>query len=241
MSTYSRRSLWAVALATAFMLVSCGIEDYEYLYPPTELSSGTTIIIRHNTQNKDSSAFLGYELYYKIYLGDSSSDPPAVAGTDASTIEASWSTVYPDVVVKRITDAGYVKMASSKDLSSATVTTLKGDPFFDISSGELPKAVDATLNLIGEAGTWNKTVDNSVSSTYYLRRQATSSTSEHLLFTDYEYSKIDCDPSNTSGSKYWIRIYAVAFGFNSDWSYLYGTPILATSSTYSYDSICLNP
>jgi len=239
MSIYAGRSLRTAAVAAVLILASCGIEDYVYLYPPSEYSSGTTIIVKHNTQNKEASAFLGYQFYYKIYLNDSSSTPPAAATADAATIEANWTTVYPDVVVKRITDAGYVKMASSKDLDSATVTTLKADPFFDLSSSELSKSVAATLYL--NTGTWSKAVDNVTTSTYYLRRQATSSTSEHLSFTDLEYSSTDCDTTSPSGSKFWIRIYAVAYGVNADWTPLYGTPIRATSSTFSYDTLYLGP
>lgn len=236
----ARRSFRAAVLAAALVLVSCGIEDYEYLFPPSEYSSGTTIIIKHNTQNQDASAFLGYQFYYKIYLGDSENTPPTSASNDAAAIESNWTTVYPDVVVKRMTDAGYVKMASSKDLSSPTVTTIKADPFFDISSSELADSVTATLYL--GTGTWNKAVDNSTTATYYLRRQATvPATSEHLRFTDFEYSSEDCDPTSPSGSKFWIRIYAVAYGFDTDWTPLYGTPVRATSSGYSYDTLYLGP
>jgi hypothetical protein len=237
--THTGRSCRTAALAAVLVLASCGIEDYDYLYPPTELSSGTTIIIKHNIQNMEANAFLGYQFYYKIYQGDSASTPPTAANTDAATIESNWTSVYPDVVVKRMTDAGYVKMASSKDLSSSVVTTLKADPFFDISSGELAKSVTATLYL--GTGTWDKTVDNSTTNTYYLRRQATSASSEHLSFTDLEYSSTDCDSTNPSGSRFWIRIYAVAYGVNSNWTPLYGTPVRATSSGYSYDTLYLGP
>lgn len=223
----------------ALVLASCGIEEYDYLYPPTELSSGTTIIIKHNTQNLDVSSFLGYQFYYKIYLGDSSSTPPTAANTDAATIESNWTTVYPDVVLKRMTDAGYVKMASSKDLSSPVVTTLKADPFLDIGSGDLAKSVAATLYL--GTGTWDKTIDNSITDSYYLRRQATSASSEHLSFTDLEYSSTDCDPGDPSGSCFWIRIYAVAYGVDTDWTPLYSAPVRATSSGYSYDTLYLGP
>jgi len=221
-------------------MASCGIEDYEYLYPPSEYSSGTTILIKHNTQNKESSSFLGYQFYYKIYQGDSSSTPPTTASTDGATIEANWSTIYPDVIVKRMTDAGYVKMVSSKDLSSSTVTSLKADPLFNIGSTELAKTVVASLDL--SSGIWSKTVDNGTPESYYLRRQATSATSEHLSFTDLEYSSTDCDTTNPSGSKFWIRIYAVAYGVNSDWTPVYGTPIRATTNnSTSYDTLYLGP
>ena len=238
--THTGRYCRTAALAAVLVLASCGIEEYEYLYPPSEYSSGTTIIIKHNTQNQEASSFLGYQFYYKIYQNDSESTPPTAASTDAATIEANWTTVYPDVVVKRLTDVGYVKMASSKDLSSPTVTTLKSDPFFDVSSGELAESVTATLYL--NTGTWSKAVNNATTDTYYLRRQATaSSTSEHLSFTDLEYSSADCDAANPSGSRFWIRIYAVAYEVDTDWTPLYGTPVRATSSGYSYDTLYLGP
>lgn len=231
----------ALVAVLALVLASCGIEEYDYLYPPTELSSGTTIIIKHNTQNQEVSSFLGYQFYYKIYLGDSSSTPPTAANTDAATIESNWTTVYPDVVLKRMTDAGYVKMASSVDTtdgSSTVVKTTKSDPFLDVSLLEATESVMATLDL--NSGIWTKLV-NSASESYYLRRQATSSSSEHLSFTDLEYSSTDCDPGNPSGSYFWIRIYAVAYGVDTDWTPLYSAPIRATSSGYSYDTLKLSP
>lgn len=242
MRSYANKSLGAAVLAAALCLASCGIEDYEYLYSPYEYSSGKTLIIKHNTQNQSSSSFLGYQLYYKIYLGDSTSTPPTAATTDAATIEANWSDIYPDVIMKRITDAGYVTMVSSNDLSSSVVTsaTEKADPFLAISSTELTKTVLATLDLASDSGTWKKNVDG-VDTEYYLRRRATSSSSdEYLSFTDYEYSTKDCD-TTTSGTVYWLRAYAVAYGFSSDWTPFYSTPTRATSSTFSYDTLCLNP
>lgn len=228
----------AALLAAALACSSCGLESYEYLYAPAEFSSGTTLIIKHNTTNKDSGSFLGYQFYYKIYCNNDSSTVPSAAGTDSATIEANWSTIYPDVIVKRMTDAGYVTMVSSRDYSNPSVIFPKTEPLLRIETGELAKSITATLDL--KSGEWYKTVDSTVTETYYLRRRAKSGTSsEYIGFSDLEYSSDDCDPSSASGTKFWIRVYAVAYGFSSDWSPFFSTPIIATSSNFNYETVYL--
>lgn len=53
---------------------SCGLLDYAYLYPPTLRTSGVgggaTIELAHNLDNA-GTRLVGYELYYRLYDGDS--------------------------------------------------------------------------------------------------------------------------------------------------------------------------
>ena len=229
----------AALLAAALACSSCGLESYRNLFAPIELgSSGTTLIVKHNTSNKDSSDFLGYQFYYKIYCNNDSSTIPAAASTDAATIESNWTDIYPDVVVKRMTDAGYVTMVSSDDHTSSVVTLAKTEPFLRLDSTELAKAVTATLDL--HSGEWYKTVDSVVTETFYLRRRAKSGTaSGYLSFSDLEYSSEDCDSSSTTGTRFWLRVYAVAYGIGTDWSPFFSTPTRATSSSFGYDTLYL--
>ena len=204
----------AAILVAAMGLSSCGLEDYEYLYPPSEESSGTTLAVVHNVNN-DSLNFLGYQVYYRIYCGTSGTVPPTAATTDAATIEASWSDVYPDVVIKRIKDAGYAAMISADNYTNASVgvSDLKPDPLIDVDSTEAALKVIGTIFLSSE-GKWTKSVAGSITATYFMRRNTLdSATSCYRAFDDLEYSSDDC---TGTGSYYWIRAYAFAYGLDND-------------------------
>ena len=226
----------ALLLAAVMGLSTCGLQEYEYLYPPSEASSSTDLVIYHNTSNI-SSTFLGYQIYYRIYCGTSSVTPPAAAITDASTIESSWADVYPDVVIKRLKAAGYVPMVSSSSLSSPYVTSIKPDPFLAISSSESSSSVHGIISLSSvNSGQWTKTVGSATSTTLYVRRNAKDASSNYRTFYDLTYSDDDCEGT---GNYFWIRAYAFAYGLDNSFSPFYSTPIRLTSSTYDADTLYL--
>jgi hypothetical protein len=213
-----------LVLVTAAFFMGCGLQDYEYLYPPSESSTGTLIAFTHNTANSTSD-FRGYEVYYKIYLTSDTTSPPAAA-SDAAKIEASWSTVYPDQVIKRIKDAGYVGIAAS---SSTPVTSLKTPPLVTIANADVSKLVQASINLL--PGTMTVTVPglpDTVTSYYVARKALEADGKTYRSFSDFTASSTDCD--TTSGSHFWIRAYAFGYGLDSNFAEFFGLPCVVADT-----------
>jgi hypothetical protein len=217
-----RAILLPLILGAAALVMACGFQDYVYLYPPTESSSGTLLALTHNTNNV-SAYFRGYEVYYRIYL-TSDTISPSAASSDASKIEASWSDVYPDQVIKRIKDAGYVSMVASL---TSPVMSPKAAPLVTVASADVAKLVQASLDLA--SGEMKVTVPGSpdVVTTYHVRRNVVAPDSSYREFTDFTPGS-DCDSS--SGSYYWIRAYAFAYGFDGSLAPIYSTPTVLAAT-----------
>lgn len=215
-----------------FLLSSCGLEEYVYLYPPSEYySSGTSSLTRnmsHNTLNADSSFFLGYQVYYKIYGSSSLLEEPALAATEASSIESSSS---PDVAFSRLSGSyGYkpiIGMTSGGNLAST--------PIVRIADSNKADSIYASFDL--ENGT--VTVYNSSQTSeedFDIYRSATdnSSSSGYKSFTDLTTALADEDVDTKNGTAYyWIRVYGIAYGLNTaTFESIYSSPAVLADTIY---------
>ncbi len=177
----------------------------------------------HSTENTNAY-FIGYEVFYRIYCGSSSTEAPASASTDASVIEENFSATVPDVIVQRLLAKNYKTIVGLVDGSGVS-------PLISISATDIGQSIQASLDL--ENGTAKIFVGNvlQASSPYQpreIRRNVTDSNSANRLFTDPTTGD-DCNTS--SGSTYfWIKAYAVAYGITDDFQNLYSTPLILANT-----------
>lgn len=204
-----------LAAALGLCAVSCGLEDYPYLYPASGVSasSSTNLDFSHNPEN-NTSYFLGYEVYYRIYDGTSTS-ASTVASTDQSYIESSWTSVTPDVILARLKAKGYTRLIHLK----ADASTVQAAPFARFSSSTSSGYCSFTLDQYGTASIQ---VDGSTTESFYARRNATnSSTGVYRTFGDFTKDD-DCDFTSTgvaAGSKAsyaYVMAYVFAYGIDSN-------------------------
>jgi hypothetical protein len=201
--------LLPLCLFLAAVASSCGLEDYPYLYPASGVSqsSSTTLDFSHNTANADSSCFLGYEVYYRIYDGGSSS-ASAVASTDGAYIESSWDSVTPDVILARLKAKGYVRLIR---------TDRSYSPFVAVSSANVGSSVYATFTL-DTTGTGTVLVNSATSETFTVRRNCYNSAgTDYRNFGDFTKGD-DCNYTTTSAtdpSYAYVRAYVFAYGLDT--------------------------
>jgi hypothetical protein len=219
-------------LALALVLLSlsaCGVDTYVYLEAPIEASSSkssTTRILIHNTNNS-STSFLGYEVYYKIYCGGSdSSTPPASLDAEVTTLDANWSTAYPDSIISNLKNKGYRTMVGVKD--GVTVSLL-----LPIDAADTGLAIQAELDLLGGTVRLIRPSSQAVISSLSLYRNATSSTSTSSNYLEFSDPTIgdDCDTKSGSTS-FWIRAYAVAFGLSDSLAEIRSVPVVLADHVY---------
>jgi hypothetical protein len=197
-----------LCLGLALCGLSCGLEDYPYLYPAsTSTSANTTLTFSHNTAN-DNAYFLGYEVYYRIYDG-SASGASAVASTDGAYIESNWNSVTPDVILARLKAKGYVRLVRlDRSVSPLVLISSPG------SSASVQLSLDAN-------GLGYLFVGGSLYSTFTVRRNAyDSSGSAYRTFGDFTKGS-DCNYEATGGttsasvSNAFVKAYVFAYGLNS--------------------------
>lgn len=210
---------------------TCGIANYDYLYPPTDQSDAilsTTRILSHNTENANASSFSGYKIYYKIY-GSSSDTAPDSAASDASYIDSSWTSTYPDTIFQKISSTYGYKEIVGLDVSNGY--SLVSTPLVRIKKTSLSDAVIASLNL--EDGTITITDSTTSSQTNYaIRRKVIDTDASYKKFTDQlDSTDKDADVNYTDGSKYcWIRIYAIAYGQDNSFTDVYSIPCVLAAT-----------
>ncbi len=212
----TRRAAFPLCLGAFLLLISssCGLEDYPYLYPASGVteSSSTTLDFSHNPENS-TDYFLGYEVYYRIYDGTSSS-ASSVAGTDSSYIESSWTSVTPDVILARLKAKGYTRLIHLK----SDLTTVQAAPFVKFSSSISSGYCSFTLD---QTGTAVIQVNGSTTENFYARRNSTnSSTGVYRTFGDFTKDD-DCDFTSTGvaasakAAYAYVQAYVFAYGVNS--------------------------
>ena len=210
---------YVYTLSIVLLLQSCGIESYDYLYPPRENSSSTTSTTRtflHDTDN-DIEGFRGYQIYYKLYMGPSASVLPDSAISEASSIESYRSTGYPDTVIAKMETLGY-----------RAIVPLGINPVPVVSITDASKEAQVDINLIKETLTLN--VDG-VEDIYDIRRSTYDTKGENRSFLAID--PIDDDVSTISGGdNMWIRVYAFAYGLNSSFSAFYSLPTVVADTIY---------
>lgn len=219
-------SLLGLALLS---LSTCGLEDYPYLYPASGVSasSSTTLDFSHNVENNGSSYFLGYEVYYRIYDGTSSS-ASAVATNDMSYIMSSWDDVTPDVILARLKAKGYVRLVRT-DRSSL--------PFVPVDSATMSSGegvyTSFTLDSSGSAAIIvNSDSSDPRSKTFSVRRNTLNSAgSDYRNFGDFTEGD-DCDYTtydNADPDYAYVEAYVFAYGLDDSLNTVVSRPSLLTN------------
>ncbi|MBL8966093.1 MAG: hypothetical protein JNG85_03730 [Spirochaetaceae bacterium] len=85
------------------LLGACGIDSYSYYYPPSVANSGdNNLYLTHSTNNSDA-AFLGYEIYYRVFEDKAKADGIASAIYSA----ANSSSTAPSVLQNQLTSGTF--------------------------------------------------------------------------------------------------------------------------------------
>ncbi len=213
-----------LCLTLAALAGGCGIDDYPYLYPASGVSplSSTTLDFTHNTAN-DSAYFLGYEVYYRIYDGDSSS-AIATATSDDSYIRSSWDDISPDVIFARLNSKGYSRIV---DVSSGAADA---PPLVDVASADTGKTIYAEFALTA-AGYGTIAIDGSLAKNLLIRRNSYDSAGKaYRNFGDFKKDS-DClfekglDPADYA----YVQAYVFAYGLDANFKPLISRPTMLTN------------
>lgn len=224
--------LASLALGATLLLGACGLETYLYLEAPNYYSStGTVLSFGHSTTNTNPN-FLGYEVYYRLYPGNSNTAPSS-ASSDISAISSSISAASgADQVVALLKTKKFRRMGQS----AVTPVISPGNPPFTA----IPAGLTGTAGIITTIDLGDGTaVTSVVGSSLYCARSVLASDLSYRPFTDAWYDEFDCDTSNSTTDYIdylnkmthpYLVAYAFAYALQSDFTATYSYPTLLNSS-----------
>lgn len=102
----------ALFLVSTTLLISCGLDEYTYLYPPINTSKTGYIYTFDNNQLNDPAVFIGYKLLYKFF-------PSTIKVDEEISNVTSRYTSSPTTIYQYMTgDLGFkdLKIGTSDDL-----------------------------------------------------------------------------------------------------------------------------
>ena len=201
----------------ALVSSGCGLPQEPYLYPPEVRNLGLSpgVLEFENPTDNDPDIFLGFLLFYKLYL----SDDPTLAGDLQATGE-SFFTSYRlstyNIVDERGVSSGYTlfKVLSFDDITAPG--SWEGDPsrgelnFADINNTEGSyTAADGTTELLLFDPLERKFYSGTDTSSWEAVAFSDSS-------TDYELDHSDLPSGITvlSGTELTGAVWAVSYGFD---------------------------
>jgi hypothetical protein len=128
---YSLRS-WTLLLICASFLISCGIEDYPYLYPVPQgnisqvLNSRATVVIP--SSNSGNPAFYNYSIYYRIYVSNINENSPSVG---------NFSNINPTLAQDYSAIAVYINSTTTGNTSIDSLFQNRNYNALELSNGNL--------------------------------------------------------------------------------------------------------
>ena len=200
-------------------LVSCGLEDYVYLYPPETAKTNEVLAFSNNIQN-DPLVFYGYKILYRFYKS-------ADAASDGIASVANLYTSYPTTVydkMKSVLKYRDLLLGESKaaDLiidsaDKQAVFTIQLDFTETVSLGN-----DALL-AISEGSP--VTVPDLSSSVVLYRSVSTPGNVgfEKNELLGYDDMVVDENYIDGSGETY-LLLYVLAYGYNSSFIPVFSEP-----------------
>ncbi|MCX7025715.1 MAG: hypothetical protein NT080_14045 [Spirochaetes bacterium] len=212
-------AFFAAALFAANLVVSCGLEEYPYLSPPTVDTeanlSGNTFSFRNDASNPDPPDCQGYEFYYRIYNATGPAD------SDKTTITVYIEDFTPDAILQKMRDLGYRRLSlgvTLEPLSKQSSLLEVPDP----SDDSYP--IDITFPSTGEEPyihcTANDPEDLEIS-----RLPEETSDPVSFLFPFVELDDADVDNTDPPVVPFFVQMYAVSSGIRlSDFTSIYSTP-----------------
>lgn len=219
-------------------LTACGLPSYAYLYPPTDVKSrlnpegGEYDLIFKNAYENNTSIFMGYEIYYKIYdpLDSDTSDTLYITDRDAinTTAGVGGNTL--------LENRKFTRLYTTTSNDSSFIHN-SNEPAFSIESVLLDEDFNIRLFLDQEQPSGNsfiaETYESSVTftDTPYLYRYVVNgslNTTSKKLFDINDFDINDSDmpdsiiidsftqSSNSGGYYLYISFYILSYGKNPD-------------------------
>jgi len=199
----------------------CGLDSTVFYSPPTLINGGNSIILTHNTANTDAS-FLGYEVYYRVYMVDSnfySAKAEADLVTIASTQDTSLYTP-ASAFQKLTTGLGFVRLTTT----SGTMPLLEYVPF---------TANVFTIQPIGSTK-WYYYSD-SIGAPTYLVRNNLNHDSFNSSYGSFDIDYFDKTPTIGPSGNICVSFFAVAYGFDfsASTTTIFSLPSLGARLSYT--------
>jgi len=206
--------LCALAACSLFLHAGCGVDDFVYLYPVTQLLNSPSADPSKNyfsfrTTDDDNSSnvsdyFRGFEIYYRIYNSDT------VRAQDASDI-AAYNTNNPTTVFNFVaTSKRYVRMNSSARIGAfPLIAGTSSDRDVKIRFADYPPEI-ASID-VGGSGLGTP-----------LRTKNEGTETDSFVFT--EITQGDSDVSySTSGltDTFFVQAYVFAYGYDTVYKPIY--------------------
>lgn len=198
-------------MAAVAVLFACGLPSFEVIYEPYAKAAGTTgnLEFLHNTLNASSTVFVGYEIYYRLYVSES------VARTEIAAISA-FNQTEPSNVVNRLTSTlGYQRISGSSISSGSK-------PVIAIESTEKSSSInfELTFSKIFQSETPQITIAANPMTNGSIRRNvldpANPDTGKEFFAIGKTETAIDINRSGIpSTEEYYLQLYVLAYGIST--------------------------
>jgi hypothetical protein len=193
----------------SFFFNGCGLETVTYYSPPSFSYGSNILTLTHNSAN--SSAFLGYDIYYRAYYSQSEAD---TARQNIENLTSSVSST-PESVLTQMTSTGFKRIYLASNPLTAPI------PLLPVASGTAPTYTFQMPNNT-QSTNWYFTVStdtsNAPTETEIVRGLGISTNNSF----NYQYAVGDIDYGSTTGAvtsnglvnSVSLVFFAVAYGYD---------------------------
>ncbi len=232
MKAFPRHALpiTAAILLLSFTLAACGIDEFVYLYPVTNVGNNPTdsdddsykffsFVTRDSDNDSEASGyFQGWEIYYRIYnsVSDRSVDTTAIETKIDDDPANAWSEVINTRKYKRMTliqgsdTASLLSAPLLKGTSSDRAVTIRP---LTLASYPAEFTVDG-VQITGSGG-----ADS------FAWRSVTAVKAKSFDYDEIETSDADVKYNSSYGTDEWyLQAYVFAYGFDTSYKALYSEP-----------------
>lgn len=203
--TFIIRKLNYLFIILGVVFFSCGIEEYIYLFPVSNVSVNgvSSITITTPDQSSVASYFDRYLIFYRIYLSDKNLS--SVSSSDLSSINTAMASHYSYFSIYTST-ANY----SVVSYNMSDIFNQKG--FYELS------VTDSSVTLTSDTPvTFTLTLNSG------LRYKSRSFSKSDINKNGNDDEDVEGD-ANTTGQYAYVMFYIIAFGTDTGGSAIYSNP-----------------